>query len=81
MTDRDINASEISEYAFCSVAWYLDKEGYRRSGFANTRMTTGQIAHRRMETTIRRSRVGMKFYLACALVFIVATVLYSSGII
>lgn len=81
MTDRNVSASEVAEFAFCSVAWYLDKEGYRRSGIANTRMTTGRIAHRRMETSIRRSKVGVKFYIACAIFFIAATVVYLTGII
>lgn len=81
MPERDISASEIGEYTFCSVAWYLDREGYRRSGIANTRMTTGKIAHRRMETRIRRSRIGIKFYLSCATVFILVMVLYLTGVI
>lgn len=81
MSDRDVSASEIAEYSFCSVAWYLDKEGYRRSGVANSRMTTGRIAHRRMETRIRRSRVGAKVYLIGAMLAALVLILYLAGLL
>ncbi len=74
MPERDVSASEIAEFSYCSVAWYMDKEGYRRSGYANTRMTTGRIMHRRLETRVRRSRISARAFLIIASVVGIAIV-------
>ena len=76
MPEKDVSASEIAEYAFCSTAWYMDKEGYRRSGYANSRMTTGRIMHRRLETKVRRSKFGARAYLIVAIAIAVVILTY-----
>ncbi|MCL5665288.1 MAG: hypothetical protein M1315_00395 [Candidatus Thermoplasmatota archaeon] len=52
---NEVSASEISEYEYCSVAWYMDKNGYRRSGVSSTRMISGTQMHRSAGITYRRS--------------------------
>ncbi len=79
MPEKDVSASEVAEYAFCSVSWYMDKEGYRRSGYANTRMTTGKIMHRRLETRVRRSRVSARAYVILAAVMGILIIAYIMG--
>lgn len=51
----EISASELAEFDFCSVAWYLDKEGYRRSRIASVHMTNGRTMHKRVSVTHRRA--------------------------
>ncbi len=61
----EISASELAEFDFCSVAWYLDKEGYRRSRISSVHMTAGRdmhksvsVFHRRAEKTVLAGVIG-----------------------
>lgn len=42
MRDNLISASEIAEYDFCPMAWYIQKNGARPS---NSRITSGMLFH------------------------------------
>ncbi len=79
MPEKDVSASEIAEYAFCSTAWYMDKEGYRKSGYANSRMTTGKVMHRRLETKVKRSRMTTRAYVIVAAVIGIVILAYIMG--
>lgn len=52
---NEVSASEISEYEYCSVAWYMDKNGFRRSGISSTRMLEGTQIHKSVGISYRRS--------------------------
>lgn len=55
----EISASDLAEFDFCSVAWYLDKEGYRRSRISSVHMTEGRTMHKRVSTFHRRAERTM----------------------
>ena len=69
--DGMISASEMSEFEFCSVSWYLDKEGYPRSGFSSQRMQRGIEMHRRVHTGYSRAGGAMKLLLVIFVVILV----------
>ena len=72
-----ISASEIGEYEFCSVSWYLNKEGYPRSGYSSRRMETGREMHRQVDIGYRRSNGALKaFMIVLVLLVIGAAILY-----
>ncbi|MDS0257106.1 hypothetical protein ApAK_05390 [Thermoplasmatales archaeon AK] len=48
--NRYISASEISEYVFCNVSWYMDVSGYPRNEGSSKRFEVGNRAHRHTET-------------------------------
>ncbi len=52
---KNISASEIAEYYFCSVAWYMDKNGYQRETSSNKRLMTGQVSHQKLGKSIESS--------------------------
>jgi CRISPR/Cas system-associated exonuclease Cas4 (RecB family) len=79
MPERDVSASEVAEYSYCSVSWYMDKEGYRRSGYANSRMTTGKVMHRRLETKLNKSRLTTRAYVIIAAVLGIMILAYLMG--
>ncbi|MEM3675832.1 MAG: hypothetical protein QXV22_02110 [Thermoplasmataceae archaeon] len=47
---RYISASEISEYVFCNVSWYMDVNGFPRNEGSSGRLEAGNKAHRKTET-------------------------------
>lgn len=79
MPERDVSASEVAEYSYCSVSLYMDKEGYRKSGYANSRMTTGKVMHRRLETKVKRSRMTTRAYVIVAAVIGIVILAYIMG--
>ena len=50
--DEWLAASEIAQYAFCNVSWYLNKEGVARDRFSNARLQTGRVMHARLDRKI-----------------------------
>ncbi len=73
--DDRISASEISEYLFCNVSWYLDREGAPRSGHSSARMQAGVRSHAAVRRSYRAT--GRAIYVtAGALLFTVALILY-----
>ncbi len=43
---RQVSASEIAEFEYCSVEWYFSKNGYPRGGQGTGRMAKGTAMHR-----------------------------------
>lgn len=73
--EEKISASEISEYMFCNVSWYLDREGAPRSGHSSARMESGRRSHAVVRKDYRNT--GKAIYLTVgALLFTVALILY-----
>lgn len=77
----EISASELAEFDFCSVAWYLDKEGYRRSRISSVHMTAGRDMHRRVSTYHKRAETTTRAGLVGAIVIAVLLVILLSGIL
>jgi CRISPR/Cas system-associated exonuclease Cas4 (RecB family) len=65
-----ISASEMSEFEFCNVSWYLNKEGYPRSSYSSARMQRGVEMHRRVQSGYSNSGGAIKILLI--LFFIIA---------
>ncbi len=73
--DERISASEISEYLFCNVSWYLDKEGAPRSKHSSARMQSGVRSHAALRRNYRAT--GKAIYVTVgALLITVALILY-----
>lgn len=51
-----ISASEIAEYAYCSLAWYQGRMGMRPSGQMRRELREGREMHRAAGTSLSRSR-------------------------
>ena len=69
-----VSASEISQYEFCNVAWYYQKERYPRSKISSKRMAGGRERHRKVE----------KSYLSLTLlvkILVIVLVLVVSGLL
>lgn len=74
----EISASDLAEFDFCSVAWYLDREGYRKSKITSMAMTKGITMHRRVSAIHRRASRSMSagiVGIAIVLALLVATFL------
>jgi CRISPR/Cas system-associated exonuclease Cas4 (RecB family) len=54
-----ISATDISEYIYCSVAWYLDKEGFPRSKKSSRRFRRGTRKHRFLLRKYNALKVGI----------------------
>ncbi|MHB8360869.1 MAG: hypothetical protein ACYDAO_02415 [Thermoplasmataceae archaeon] len=67
-----ISASELSEFEFCSVSWYLNKEGYPRSGYSSARMQRGVQMHRRVHSGYSHSGSAIKILIVLLVIFIIA---------
>ncbi len=72
----EISASDLAEFDFCSVAWYLDKEGYRKSHIASVTMANGRTMHKRVSVMHRRA--GRSVMLGIAGFGVVAVLLFLS---
>lgn len=79
--DGTISASEVSEYSFCNVAWYMDKNGYPRSNVSSQRMEHGKRMHRQLEPKYRRVSMAARVSLIAAVVFSVALILFALGLV
>ncbi len=72
---RYVSASEISQYEFCNVAWYYQKEKYPRSKFSSKRMATGRDRHRKLEKSYISLTILVRIMVA-ALVIVVSAILF-----
>lgn len=72
---ENISASEISEYLFCNVSWYLDQEGAPRSQHSSARMNAGVKSHATVKRRYRTSEVAV-YLTAGILVITVVFILY-----
>ena len=75
-----INASEIGQYHFCSLAWYLQKKGYKsKSSF----IKRGEEKHHIYGKNILRLKKNKKFvkilYIAGILCLFIALILIIFG--
>ncbi len=77
-SDKDyISATEISEYVFCSVAWYMDKEGYPRSKETSKRFKRGTRRHRFLLAKygfIKAAIVSLVIIVAVAIIVLVGLI-------
>lgn len=74
----EISASEISEYEFCNVAWYMDIEGYPRGHGSRVRIENGKEMHAKLDPSFKRVSIGMKLsviLLMSALIALAAVIL------
>lgn len=55
-----IKSSELSEYIFCSVAWYLKRQGY---GLEDGLLEEGHRKHIKLGETIDRISISRKISL------------------
>ena len=74
--EKPISASEISQYVYCPVSWYLKRSGVQpqspglQRGIAEHRKAGHRLAH--LE---KRERAAGAFRWLCALAFILALLL------
>ncbi|MCL4332411.1 MAG: hypothetical protein M1148_01100 [Candidatus Thermoplasmatota archaeon] len=54
--DDWLAASEIAQYDFCNVSWYLNREGVPRDVASNTRLVNGRQMHARLDRNISTNR-------------------------
>ncbi len=80
-SDGSVSASEISQYSFCSVAWYMDDNGYPRSTYSSRRMEHGREMHEKLEPRYKRSGVVSKISLAAILVVVALFVSLALGLV
>ncbi|QRF74522.1 hypothetical protein Thermo_00003 [Thermoplasmatales archaeon] len=66
-----VSASEISQYEFCNVAWYYQKEGYPRSKISSRRMASGRESHKKVEKSYVSLTLIVRI-LVIALVLVIA---------
>lgn len=75
---KNISASEIAEYQFCSVAWFLDRNGVPRESGSNRRLMTGYMNHQQIGRKIESSNrliTGMTVLLLLLIAFLVAVLI------
>ncbi|MEM0156390.1 MAG: hypothetical protein QW597_07325 [Thermoplasmataceae archaeon] len=72
---RYVSASEISEYEYCNVAWYYQKENYPRSKISSTRMSVGRARHRRVERSYNALTKILKV-LGIVLAVVIVVIIY-----
>ncbi len=79
--DGTVSASEISEYSFCSVAWYMDKNGYPRSAHSSRRMEQGRRMHQKLEPKYRQVTLASKISIGGAIIVVLLFVALALGLI
>ncbi len=72
---RFVSASEISQFEFCNVAWYYQKEKYPRSRISSKRMATGRDRHRKLEKSYVSLTLMVRI-MVVALVIVVSAILF-----
>ena len=55
-----VSASDLSQYEYCPVQWYMDKAGFPRDSRTNTRLVTGTEMHRNLGKRTRNSSFALK---------------------
>jgi|SRR5579859_7805479 len=75
--DAVLTASEIGEYEFCRVAWYLRRCGVRRDPASISPLEHGAREHRRIAVHARRARTlqSAQKFLLIVIVALLAVVL------
>lgn len=79
--DGTLTASEISEYSFCSVAWYMDQNGYPRGSGSSRRLEMGREMHRKLEPRYNRVSAAVKISLSSAVFLIILFMLLVLGLV
>lgn len=59
-TQSYVSASDISQYEYCPVQWYMDKAGYPRDSRTNTRLVNGTEMHRNLGKRTRNSSFALR---------------------
>jgi len=77
-----INASDIGQYHYCSVAWYLQKKGYRP---ISKDLEKGFLEHEKLGKIIEKTNNDIKKSLALkmlgVLLFILAIITIIFGVV
>ena len=79
--DGTLTASEISEYSFCSVAWYMDSNGYPRSPYSSRRMERGRAMHKKLEPRYKRVSIASKITVSAAVILLILFVGIALGLV
>lgn len=79
--DGTLTASEISEYSFCSVAWYMDQNGYPRGSHSSKRLERGRTMHKKLEPSYNRVRIASKVTVTAAVILLVLFVGIAFGLV
>ncbi|HKJ96562.1 MAG TPA: hypothetical protein VJ944_02330 [Thermoplasmataceae archaeon] len=79
--DGTLSASEISEYSFCSVAWYMDSNGYPRSTISSKRMENGRKMHKKLEPRYKRVSIAARLSIAAIVLLSIILVAFAAGLI
>ncbi len=69
--DEYISATDISEYVFCSVAWYMDREGFPRSTKSSKRFRKGTRKHKFLLTKYAALKLGIIAFSIVATVLVI----------
>lgn len=80
-SDGTLSASEISEYSFCSVAWYMDSNGYPRSTQSSQRMEKGRKMHQKLEPRYRRVSVAARISIVAIVLLSIVLAAFAAGLI
>ncbi|MFG1519676.1 MAG: hypothetical protein AAE977_04280 [Thermoplasmataceae archaeon] len=55
-----VSASDISQYEYCPVQWYMEKAGFPRDSRTNTRLAAGTEMHKNLGKRTRNSSFALK---------------------
>lgn len=70
-----ISASEVSEFSFCNVAYYLDMEGYPRGTGSSERMENGRQMHSKLEPSYKRVGLGLKITVGAMVIALISLII------
>lgn len=72
-----INASEIGQFNYCSISWYLQKKGYKPESF---HMDQGILEHKKLGETIDNTEKDLRkskfFMIAGNILLIIAIIIF-----
>lgn len=81
-TSEIINASDIGQYQYCSIAWYLKKQGFKPESIS---LKQGILKHKKLGAIIDRTEKNIKkvhfFEIIGLLLFIISILIFVFGVI
>lgn len=80
-SDGTLSASEISEYSFCSVAWFYNTNGYPRSSHSSKRMDQGRRMHQKLEPRYRRAGIASRLSVGALIIVVLLFLAFALGLV
>ncbi len=81
-TSKIINASDIGQYHYCSIAWYLQKQGFKPESAS---LKEGILKHKKLGDVIDKTDKNIKrayfFEIISVLLFIISILIFIFGVL